>query len=246
MDILFSDGTGMSGGTSRVKFMDKIKSAFTEAEDPQILLTLLESTAAIVKASDIHGEVFFCSFVLLIGQLGNHDYIVRVTALRLLQRCCTYCFKGGLELFLSKYFHVRDNLYDYLSSRLLTHPVVISEFAESVLGVKTEELIRRMVPSIIPKLIVSHQNNDQAVVTLNELASHLNSELVPLIVNSLPKVLSFALFYEDGQHLSSVLQFYHTETGTDSKEIFSAALPTLLDEIICFPGESDQIETDRR
>uniref|UniRef100_A0A0D3GKZ8 Serine/threonine-protein kinase ATR n=1 Tax=Oryza barthii TaxID=65489 RepID=A0A0D3GKZ8_9ORYZ len=208
MDILFSDGTGMSGGTSRVKFMDKIKSAFTEAEDPQILLTLLESTAAIVKASDIHGEVFFCSFVLLIGQLGNHDYIVRVTALRLLQRCCTYCFKGGLELFLSKYFHVRDNLYDYLSSRLLTHPVVISEFAESVLGVKTEELIRRMVPSIIPKLIVSHQNNDQAVVTLNELASHLNR--------------------------------------TDSKEIFSAALPTLLDEIICFPGESDQIETDRR
>jgi hypothetical protein len=58
--------------------------------------------------------------------------------------------------------------------------------------------------------------------------------------------LSFSLFYEDGQHLPSVLQFYHTETGTDSKEIFAAALPTLLDEIICFPGESDHTETDRR
>uniref|UniRef100_J3MHR6 Serine/threonine-protein kinase ATR n=1 Tax=Oryza brachyantha TaxID=4533 RepID=J3MHR6_ORYBR len=246
MDILFSDGMGMSEGTNGIKFMDKIKSAFTEVEDPQILLTLLESTAAIMKASDIHGEVFFCSFVLLIGQLGNHDYVVRITALRLVHRCCTYCFKGGLELFLSKYFHVRDNLYDYLSSILLTHPVVISEFAESVLGIKTEELIRRMVPSIIPKLIVSHPNNDQAVVTLHELANHLNNELVPLIVNSLPKVLSFALFYEDGHHLSSVLEFYHNETGTDNKEIFSAALPTLLDEIICFPGESDQIETDKR
>uniref|UniRef100_A0A0D9WU94 Serine/threonine-protein kinase ATR n=1 Tax=Leersia perrieri TaxID=77586 RepID=A0A0D9WU94_9ORYZ len=246
MNILFSDGMGMSGGTSGVEFMDKIKNAFTKAEDSQILLTLLESAAAIMKASDIHGEVFFCSFVLLIGQLGNHDYIVRITALRLIHRCCTYCFKGGLELFLSKYVHFRDNLYDYLSSRLLTHPVVISEFSESILGIKTEELIRRMVPSVIPKLIVSHPNNDQAIITLHELANHLNSEVVPLIVNSLPKVLSFALFYEDGQHLSSVLQFYHAETGTDSKEIFSAALPTLLDEIICFPGESDQIKTDRR
>lgn len=246
MDILFSDGLGMNGGTKELKFMDKIKHAFTEAEDSQILLTLLESTATIMKASDIHGEVFFCSFVLLIGQLDNHDYNIRMTALRLIHRCCTYCFKGGIELFLSKYFHARDNLYDFLSSRLLTHPIMISEFAEAVVGIKTEELIRRMVPSVIPKLIVSHQNNDQAVITLHELANHLNTELVPLIVNSLPKVLSFALYYEDGQHLPSVLQFYHTETGTDSKEIFAAALPALLDEIVCFPGESDQIETDRR
>jgi serine/threonine-protein kinase ATR len=93
---------------------------------------------------------------------------------------------------------------------------------------------------------VSHPNNDQAVITLHELANHLNTELVPLIVIPLPKVLSFSLFYEDGQHLPSVLQFYHTETGTDSKEIFSAALPTLLDENICFPRESNHTETDRR
>ncbi|CAM0908690.1 unnamed protein product [Alopecurus aequalis] len=246
MDILFSVEPGVKGGTKEVNFMDKIKHAFTAAGDSHVLLTLLESTATIMQASDTQGEVFFCSFVLLIAQLDNHDPIVRKTASRLLHRCCTYCFKGGIELFLSKNFRVRDNLYDYLSSRLLNHPAVISEFAESVLGIKPEELIRRMVPSVIPKLIVSHPYNDQAIITLHELADHLNTELVRLIVNSLPKVLSFALFYEDGQHLPSVLQFYHTETGTDRKEIFAAALPTLLDEIICFPGESDHIETDRR
>uniref|UniRef100_A0ACD5ZFU0 Uncharacterized protein n=1 Tax=Avena sativa TaxID=4498 RepID=A0ACD5ZFU0_AVESA len=246
MDILFSDGVGMKGGTKEQNFMEKIKHAFAEAEDSYVLLTLLESTATIMQASDTQGEVFFCSFVLLIAQLDNRDPIVRKTTSRLLCRCCSYCFKGGIELFLSKNFSVRDNLYDYLSSRLLNHPVVISEFSEAVLGIKTEELIRRMAPSVIPKLIVSHPNNAQAVTTLHELATHSNTELVSLIVNSLPKVLSFALFYEDGQHLPSVLQFYHTETGTDSKEIFAAALPTLLDEIICFPGESDHIETDRR
>ncbi|KAL6603454.1 hypothetical protein ACP70R_043815 [Stipagrostis hirtigluma subsp. patula] len=242
MDILFSDGLGT--GTKELKFMDKIKCAFTEAEDSQILLTLLESISTIIKVSDIHGEVFFCSFVLLIGQLDNQNSIIRMTALRLIQRCCTYCFKGGLDLFLSKYMHFRDNLYNYLSSRLLTHPIVIKEFAEDVLRIKTEELIKKMVPSVIPKLIVSHPNSDQVVITLRELASHLNTDLVSLIVNLLPKVISFALFYEDGRHLPSVLQFYKTETGTDSKEIF--ALPTLLDEIVCFPGESDQIDIDIR
>jgi serine/threonine-protein kinase ATR len=246
MDILFSGGLGMNGGSKELQFMDKIKCAFTEAEDPQILLTLLESIGTIVTVSDIHGQVFFCSFVLLIGQLDNHNFIIRTTALRLIHRCCAYCFKGGLDLFLLRYSHARDNLYDYLSSRLVTHSVIIKDFAEDVVGIKTIELIERMVPSVIPKLIISHPNNNRAIFTLRELASHLNTELVPLIVNMLPKVLCFALFYEDGQHLPSVLQFYKNETGTDSKEIFAAALPTLLDEIVCFPGESDQLENDIR
>ncbi|CAL5040806.1 unnamed protein product [Urochloa decumbens] len=246
VDILFSDVLGMDLGTKESQLMDKIKCAFSEAKDFQILLTLLESIGTIMKVSDIHGEVFFCSFVLLIGQLDNHNSIIRMTALRLIHRCCTYCFKGGLNLFLLKYSHARDNLYNYLSSRLVTHPIMIKEFAENVVGIKTEELIDRMVPSVIPKLIMSHPNNNHAIITLRELASHLNTELVDLIVNWLPKVLCFALFYEDGQHLPSVLQFYKNETGTDSKEIFAAALPSLLDEIVCFPGESDQIETDMR
>ncbi|TVU07548.1 hypothetical protein EJB05_40909, partial [Eragrostis curvula] len=245
MDILFSDGHG-NGGTKEFKFMDKVKVAFTEAEDPHIVLTLLESVGTIMKVSDVHGEVFFSSFILLIGQIDCHNSIIRMTTLRLIQRCCTYCFKGGLDLFLSKYLHVRDDLYNYLSSRLVTRPIMIKEFAEDVVGIKTEELIKRMVPSVIPKLIVSHPKNEEAVIILRELASHLNTELVSLIVNLLPKVLCFALFYEDGKHLPSVLQFYKNETGTDSKEIFAAALPTLLDEIVCFPVESDQTETDAR
>jgi serine/threonine-protein kinase ATR len=245
VDSLFSDGLE-NGGTKELKFMDKIKLAFTETEDPHILLTLLESVGTIMKVSDVHGEVFFSSFVLLIGQLDSHNSIIRMTTLRLIHRCCTYCFKGGLDLFLSKYLHVRDNLYNYLSSRLVSHPIMIKEFAEGVVGIKTEELVNRLVPSVIPRLIVSHSKNDKAAITLRELASHLNTDLVPQIVNLLPKVLCFALFYEDGQHLPSVLQFYKTETGTDNKEAFAAALPALLDEIVCFAGESDQIETDKR
>ena len=189
MDVLLSDGLGKDGGTKELQFMDKIKCAFTEAEDSHILLTLLESIGTIMKISDIHGEVFFCSFVLLIDQLDNHNSIIRMTALRLIHRCCTYCFKGGLDHFLSKYSNARDNLYNYLSSRLVTHPIMIKEFAEDVVGIKTKELIERMVPSVLPKLIVSLPNNNHAIITLRELAGHLNTELVQLIINWLPTVL---------------------------------------------------------
>ena len=189
MDVLFSDGLGKDGGTKELQFMDKIKCAFTEAEDSHILLTLLESIGTIMKISDIHGEVFFCSFVLLIDQLDSHNSIIRMTALRLIHRCCTYCFKGGLDHFLSKYSNARDNLYNYLSSRLVTHPIMTKEFAEDVVGIKTKELIERMVPSVLPKLIVSLPNNNHAIITLRELAGHLNTELVQLIINWLPTVL---------------------------------------------------------
>ncbi|XP_072968879.1 serine/threonine-protein kinase ATR [Typha angustifolia] len=244
MDALFMDRQACSK-TKEQKFLDKIKHALAGTEDPQILLTLLESTANIINASDIHGQLFFCSFIILVDMLDCQNQIVRMTALRLIHRSCS-SFKGGFEIILSRYLHFRNELYEYLSARLVSRPDMIREFAEAVVGIKTEELVRRMVPFVIPKLVISHKNNDQAIITLHELANHLNTEVVPLIVNWLPKVLAFALLHEDSQDLSSVLEFYRNETGSDNREIFAAALPALLDELICFHGEADIDETNRR
>nr|XP_023888733.1 serine/threonine-protein kinase ATR-like [Quercus suber] len=70
---------------------------------------------------------------------------------------------------------------------------------------------------VLPKLVVSQQDNEQAIETLYELAKYLNTDMVLLIVNWLPKVLAFALH--------------------------QAALPALLDELVCFldEGGSDEI-----
>ena len=47
---------------------------------------------------------------------------------------------------------------------------MVKEFAEAVFGVETEELVRKMIPIVLPKLVVSQQDNDQAIDTLYELA----------------------------------------------------------------------------
>lgn len=56
-------------------------------------------------------------------------------------------------------------------------------------------------------------------------------------------MLAFALHQTDDQQLLSAVQFYHAQTGSDKQEIFAAALPTLLDELVCFTdgGDSDEI-----
>ncbi|ONK66743.1 uncharacterized protein A4U43_C06F11490 [Asparagus officinalis] len=245
LDLLFTEWD-TSEKTKEQKFLDKIKHALAGTEDPQILVTLLESTAEIMSAGDIHGELFFYSLILFVDQLDNKNQVVRTTASCLIHRSCSSHLKGGFELVLSRFSRIRYELFEYLSARLVSRPDMIREFAEAVVGIKTEELIGKMVPFVIPKLVISHKDNDQAIITLHELANYLNMDVVPLIVNWLPKVLAFALLHANGQELSSVLQFYHVQTGSDTKEIFAAALPALLDELLCFPGEEDRDETEKR
>ena len=228
------------------EFMDIIKHALAAAEDPQIFETLLETTAEIMIAVDVYNQLFLFSLILLIDQLDNLHVTVRTNASRLIHKSCYFHLRGGFELVLSKVVHVRNELFNYLSMRLSSRPIMIREFAEAVLGVETEELVKKMVPVVLPKLIVSQQDDEQAVDTLYELAKCLNMDMVPLIVNWLPKVLAFALHRADGQELLSVLQFYQAQTGSDKQEIFAAALPALLDELVCFLDGTDSDEINRR
>lgn len=234
---------GRSNQSKEQNFLDIIKHALAAAEDPQIFETLLESTAEIMVAVDIHSQLFLFSLILLVDQLDNQHITVRMSASRLIHKSCYFQLKGGFELTLLKVVHIRNELFDYLSARLASRPKMVREFAEAVLGIETEELVKKMIPVVLPKVVVSQQDNDQAVDTLYELAKCVNIDMVPLIVNWLPKVLAFALHRADEQELLSALQFYHTHTGSDKQEIFAAALPALLDELVCFldGGDSDEI-----
>lgn len=232
--------------TKGQKFLDKIKHALAATDDPHLFETLLEATSEIMVAVDIHNHLFLFSLILLVDQLDSPHVTVRMTASRLIHKSCFFHLKGGLEAILVKVAQIRCELYEYLSLRLATRPNMVKEFAAAVLGIETKELVGRMIPTVLPKLVTSQENNDQAVVTLYELASCLNMDMVQLIVNWLPKVLAFALHQADGQDLESALQFYHEHTGSDNKEIFAAALPALLDELLCFMDEGDSDETKRR
>ncbi|KAF5745781.1 serine/threonine-protein kinase ATR isoform X1 [Tripterygium wilfordii] len=245
LSCLFVDGDG-SNKNKEQKFLDIIKHALVATEDPQIFETLLESVAEIMIVVDIYSQLFFFSLILLVDQLDNSHVSVRINASRLIHKCCSFHLKGGLELLLSKVVHIRNDLFDYLSWRLVSRPKIVREFAEAIFGVETEELVKKMTPIVLPKLVVSQQDNDQAIHTLYELAKCLNTDMVPLIVNWLPKVLAYALHQADRQKLLNTLQFYHEQTGSDNQELFAAALPALLDELICFLDGGDPPEITNR
>lgn len=245
LSFLFSDGNASckSGGEN---LLDMIKHALAGTKDPQILETLLESAAEIMMTVDVYSQLFLYSLILLVDQLDSIHFTVRMNASRLIHKSCCFHFKGGFQMFLSKAVHIRNELFDYLSIRLASHPKMVKEFAEAVLGVETEELLKKMVPVVLPKLVVSQLDNNQEVDTLYELAKCLNTDVVPLIVNWLPKVLAFALHQADEKELLSALQFYHSQIGSNNQEIFAAALPALLDELVCFLDGGDLNEINKR
>ncbi|KAL0365707.1 UNVERIFIED_CONTAM: Serine/threonine-protein kinase ATR [Sesamum angustifolium] len=228
------------------RFMDKLKHALAAAEDPLVFETLLETAATIMEAVDIHSQLFLFSLILVIGQLDNCYVTVRFIASKLINRSCYFHHSGGLEELLSKVPHIRNELYNYLCMRLVSQPKMVEEFSAAVLGIETEELVKRMIPVVLPKLVVLQNDSDQALATLYELAKCLNTDMVQLIVNWLPKVLAFALHQAHEQELKSALQFYHEHTGSDNQEIFAAALPALLDELICFSDVDDPEEISKR
>lgn len=245
LSCLFLDEDAMEISCER-KFFNLIEHSLATAQDLLVIQTLLESTAEVMIAVDITSELFLFSLFLLIDQLDHPNLIVRINASRLINWSCYIHVKGGLTMLLSRAAHIQYELFDNLSVRLTSRPNVVREFAEAVLGVETEELVRKMVPIVLPKLLVYWQKNDQAANTLNELAKFLDIDVVPLIVNWLPRVLAFALNQKEERNLLSVLQLYHSQIGSDNKEIFAAALPALLDELVCFVDIADTPETDRR
>nr|KYP69208.1 Serine/threonine-protein kinase ATR [Cajanus cajan] len=203
LGLIFS---GDAEKSKEQKFLDTIKHAMTVAVSPHILETLMECTAEIMVAVNIDSKLFLCSLILLVDQLDSTHVTVRMNASRLIHKSCYFHLKGGLELILSKDVHICNELYDYLSERLASRPVLVREFAEAVFGVETKELVKKMVPFVLPKLVVSQQYNSQAVDTLYELAKSLNTDM----------------------------------------EIFAAALPALLDELVCFTDGGDSDEINRR
>lgn len=233
----------ISNKRKEVMFLDFIKNAMVSTADPQILDTILESVAELMNAVDIHSDFFSLSLLLLVDHLDNPHITVRLSASRAIHRACCFHFNGNFDMIFSKVIHLRNELFDHVSSRLVNHPKIVQEFAEAVLGVETEVFVKKMIPVVLPKLIVSHQNNDQAVESLYELAKCVDTDMVTLIVNWLPKVLAFVLYQANGKELCSALEFYHAQTGSTQEEIFAAALPALLDELVCFVdgGNSDEV-----
>lgn len=188
--ILSSIFSGNADKSKEQKFLDTIKHAMTVADGPHILETLMECTAEIMVAVSIDSKLFLCSLILLVDQLDSTHVTVRMNASRLIHKSCYFHLKGGLELILSKDVHICNELYDYLSERLASRPVLVREFAEAVFGVEIKELsrkwflfsqslwclsiiiVKKLTPFVLPKR--KDRKHSRSIITMSHFNNFLN------------------------------------------------------------------------
>ena len=142
---------------------------------------------------------------------------------------------------------IRDELFEYLVSRLVARRDMVQEFAVAVMRIELEELLKQMVPVVLPKLVLDQQHSQLALDTLHELVIILKTEsLAVLLLEWSHRILSVLLLRADGEELSAALQFIEAQTDVHPREIFSGILPALLYELVLFLGDVDNDEGVRR
>ncbi|MCO5595170.1 hypothetical protein L7F22_049209 [Adiantum nelumboides] len=248
LEGLFANNEACSDiATRELQVLGKLKHALSITEDPDVLEDLLEMIAATVVSASKRQQLFFFSFVLLLEQLDSKYVSVQATSVCLLQRSVNiYVGEGdynGVRLMLEI---IQPELFVYLSGRLVSRPNIVRNFADAVLGVEIGDLVRQLVPVVLPNLIIEQQHNNDALHVLDALSQHLGMELPLLLLEWCHKVLSVLLLKADGKDLMAALQFYEAQTGSDTREIFSAVLPALLDELIQFIGDTSTEDAIRR
>ncbi|CAM6089350.1 unnamed protein product [Calypogeia fissa] len=244
---IFGGNVDDSETNHELQMLGKLKHALVTTRDPDVLDTLIETIAEVANVSNHNRQLLFFSLVLLLEQLDSRDLSLRMKSVKLIHGMGSMRpERAGAHKFQSILDSVREELFEYLINRLLTRPVMIQEFAEAVLGISFEDLLKQMVPLILPKLVLNQQHSQQALDTLHELAKKLNTDLPLLLLEWCHKVLSVLLLRADGSELMAALQFYEMQTCSDPREIFTAVLPALLDELVRFLGDTDDEDAQRR
>ena len=249
LDGLLDDDNGLDSdsSTKELQVLGKFKHALVHTEDPDLLESLLEVIASVVLTASDHQQLFFFSFVLLLEQLDSKYTSVQSTSVTLLQKCLAVQSKEGNPNRVQQMVDViQPELFAYLSDRLVTRPLIVQNYADAVLGLHTEDVIREIVPVVLPKLVIQQEHNDDALKILHSLSNHLRTELPLLLLEWCHKVLSILLLKADGKDLMTALQFYEAQIGSDTREIFSAVLPALLDELVQFLGDVNNEDAIKR
>ncbi|KAG6548304.1 hypothetical protein Mapa_010357 [Marchantia paleacea] len=244
---IFGDDEDDSDKNGELQMLGKLKYALCIAEHPDVIETLLETIAQVAKASHHCHQLLFFSLVLLLEQLDNPDLSIRVICVKLIHGIDSSSLRiSGAHKLQKTMDLIREELFEYLTSRLISRPIMVHEFAEAVLQIDSADLVKQMVPVMLPKLVLDQQHSQEALDALHELAKQLGTDLPLLLLEWCHKVLSVLLLRADGKELMAALQFYEVQTGSDPREIFAAVLPALLDELVRFLGDTDTDEGLRR
>ncbi|XP_024518074.1 serine/threonine-protein kinase ATR [Selaginella moellendorffii] len=228
------------------EILKKLGDALAIATDPDVLETLMETVAEVGKVAK-GDDLRVSATILLIEQLDKSEVSARAVSVRLIceiaaaqwpsdsNRCVERMVDSSSEI-----------LFEFFLKNLVLRPFLVKEFAEAVMKISTGDLLRKMIPYVLPKLILDQQHDERAPQTLNALAHLLQTSLPLVLLEWCHKVLSVLLLRADGRELMAALHFYEAQTGSDAREIFAAVLPALLDELVWFLGDTSNDEAVKR
>eukprot|EP00850_Spirogloea_muscicola_P000260 SM000001S04662 [mRNA] locus=s1:1542427:1556327:- [translate_table: standard] len=175
-----------------LEMLSNLRSHFRNAKEPEIRQTLMTAVKEVARACAKGSELLFFCLVLLLEQLDSSLPVLTSAAIDSIKqiaclhwpKSCPSSVHGMLETF-------KEELYDYLSSCLISQPVLVMVFAEEVMSVSLKELVKSMTPMVIPKLVIEQHGNEQALAVLRRIAEVLDLELPQLLVDWAHKVLAF-------------------------------------------------------
>lgn len=230
-----------------LQMLGNLKYALHATADPDVLETLVETVAVVAQAARHSQQLFFFSLVLIIEQLDNSNVSIQVKSIRLLHKIADVGWpsRGCKSVHMMVDSH-QQKLFQYLCSRIISRPFMVKQVAEAVLSMELSQFLKRMIPTVLPQLILDLQRNPNTLGIMQELARLLETELPYLLVDFCHQVLSVLLLRADGSELLAALQFYETQTGSETREIFAAVLPALLDELVRFLGDVESEDAAKR
>lgn len=251
--LINSDDRAVSDSERELEMLGKLRDALATANDSETTQSLLETVAEVAKASRGRRQLLFFSLVLLLERLDHEEVSMRVKSICLIQQIASSGFStasgNSPQAMVDT---VREELFEYLVSRLVARLDMVQEFSKSVMEIELKELLTQMVPVVLPKLVLDtaqdQHHSQQALDTLHGLAVQLETELAVLLIDWCHRILSVLLLRADGEELSAALQFIEAQTDLHPREIFSepAVLPALLDELVRFLGDVDDDDGLRR
>eukprot|EP00850_Spirogloea_muscicola_P002685 SM000010S04323 [mRNA] locus=s10:934582:948443:- [translate_table: standard] len=230
-----------------LEMLSNLRSHFRNAKQPEIRQTLMTAVKEVARACAKGSELLFFCLVLLLEQLDSSlPFLTSAAIDSIKQIACLHwpqsrpsSVHGMLETF-------KEELYDYLSSCLISQPVLVMVFAEEVMSVSLKELVKSMTPMVIPKLVIEQHGNEQALAVLRRIAEVLDLELPQLLVDWAHKVLACALPQADSDVLLRVLSFYEEVTASGYLDLFRAVIEALLVELVFILGDATTAENPHR
>jgi len=169
-------------------------------------------------------EGLWMSLVMLVDPLDNENPVMRVAAADLLHAVARQRRVKLAELI------GQPRVMEYVGRRLGSKPRLLPELAD-MLGMQGSEMAQKLVPAVLPRLVISQDMHLLAV-----LAQSLHLSLCDMLVNYGHHTVAYILL-EGRQDIEEYAAFMFKHTEVEFDDLLRSSLRSILKEVIWSAGD---------